>query len=56
MRSSCLLLVDSAVLAFFSTRHISSGQPKPAVTIDRNHRSRWTRIVGHDRPESAVTI
>jgi len=50
------LLVDSAVVAFFSTRHISSGQPKPAVTIRRNHRSRWTRIVGHDPPEWAVTI
>jgi len=40
MRSSCSLLVDSAVAANFSTRHITSGQPKPAVTIDRNHRSR----------------
>jgi len=40
MRSSCSLLVDSAVAAFYGARHISSGQPKPAVTIDRNRRSR----------------
>jgi len=28
-----------------------SGQGKKSVTIDRNQRSRQTRIAGHDPPE-----
>jgi len=30
--------------------------PESPVTFGRNRRSRWTGILGHDRPESAVTM
>ena len=64
MRSSCSLLVDSDVITDFSARANQRGatktsghdRPEPAVTIDRNQRSRSTGISGHDRPESAVTM
>jgi hypothetical protein len=33
-----------------------SGQGRKSVTFDRNWRSRWTGMAGHDRPECAVTL
>jgi hypothetical protein len=47
---SGIVTADSGIVTADSGR-----QPK-SVTIDRNGRSRWTGLTGHDRPESAVTL